>query len=128
MADECTINDTVIITQGEKAEFDMFLERPNTLPRPYPLTNFTKFKLCLPKTDGNWLEITEVANANGSQIDKTGDDVSGQLHVIVGKVDTALLQSGYQQDVCLSWDNAGETNTKKKNLKKFLNVEECPCA
>jgi hypothetical protein len=34
--------DIIIVTQGEKAEFDIFLEKASCYPRPIDLTDFDK--------------------------------------------------------------------------------------
>ena len=118
----------LIITLGEKATFSIFLENKLTLPRPIDLTNFDKFVVCLPLAAGGFLEITEVANANGSVADKGGtSDLLGQIDVTVGEVDTALLKEGFGQDVDIEWDNATTPNPKRKRLHKVLNVEGFNC-
>lgn len=117
----------VIITQGEIATFDIFLEKASGLPRPIDLTNFDTFKVCLPLETGDFLVLTEVANANGSVVAKVSPDTNGQINVIVNSVDTALLKVGFGQDIDIEWDNSGTPNTKRKKLQKALNVEDSNC-
>lgn len=45
--------------------------------------------LSLKQTDGDFLEVTEAANANGSVLTPT--DASGKLAVVLAGADTALL-------------------------------------
>lgn len=119
--------DLIIITQGEIANFDIFLEKASGFPRPIDLTNFDTFKVCLPLASGEYLVITQVANANGSVVSKVSPDTNGQLNVIVNSVDTALLKSGFAQDIDIEWDNAITPNTKRKKIQKVLNVETSNC-
>jgi hypothetical protein len=116
----------IIITKGEKAEFDIFLEKASGFPRPIDLTNFDKFKLCL-ETESGVLEITEVANANGSSITKVSPDVLGQLKIVLGSADTINLREGFGQDMDIEWDNSVTPAPKRKRLHKSLNVEASLC-
>lgn len=116
----------VIITKGEKAEFDLFLEK-KTLPRCFDLTNFDEFKLCFPTMSGTPLEITHVVNVNGSSVDKVAPDLLGQIKVILGTVDTLKLKADFAQDIDLEWDNSITPNPKRKRLHKILNVDDFIC-
>ena len=113
----------IIITQGEKAEFDIFLEKENAFPRSVDLTNFTKFAAHFPGS-ASPVSITETPNANGSKIEKVSPDLLGQLKVTLEPADTALLNEGFGQDICIEWDTVAEDNPKRKRLHKALNVEE----
>lgn len=117
----------VIITQGEIANFDIFLEKASGFPRPIDLTNFDTFKVCLPLESGSYLTLSEVANANGSVVSKVSPDTNGQINVIVNSVDSALLKVGFGQDISVEWDNSITPNTKRKNIQKVLNVESFNC-
>lgn len=117
----------VIITQGEIANFDIFLEKASGFPRPIDLTNFDTFKVCLPLESGSVLTVTEVANANGSVAAKVAPDTNGQINVVLGAADTAALRVGFGQDISIEWDNSTVANTKRKNLQKALNVEAFAC-
>jgi hypothetical protein len=119
----CVNEDIIIVTHGEKAEFSLFLEK-NTLPRPYDLTNFDKFKATFLKSDETYLTITETDNANGSSIKKVSPDVLGQLDVILGPDDATALMPEYNLDIDLEWDKASTPNKKRKRVHKILNVEE----
>ena len=114
----------IIVTRGEKAEFDIFLEKENAFPRPVDLTNYEKFAAHFIKEDGDCLSVTEVANANGSSIQKVSPDLLGQLKVILGPNDTSFLKVGYAQDIDIEWDTAAEDSPKRKRLHKALNVED----
>jgi hypothetical protein len=118
----------IIITQGEIATFDIFLEKKSGFPRPIDLTNFDTFKVCLPLTSGDFLTLTEVANANGSVVAKVSPDTNGQINVIVNSVDTLLLNPGFAQDIDIEWDNSITPNTKRKKIEKALNIVESNCA
>lgn len=117
----------IIITQGEIANFDIFLEKASGFPRPIDLTNFDTFKVCLPLSNGEYLVLSEVANANGSVVSKVAPDTNGQINVIVNSVDTANLNPAFAQDIDIEWDNATTPNTKRKKIQKILNVETSNC-
>lgn len=117
----------IIITQGEYAEFDIFLEKESGLPRPIDLTDYDLFTLCLPTESGDCLNISQTENANGSSVVKVSPDVLGQLHVTLGPVDSAALKCGFGQDMDLEWDISGEDKPKRKRLDKALNVSESCC-
>lgn len=123
----CDTEEIIIITQGEIANFDIFLEKASGFPRAIDLTNFDKFKVCLPLESGSYLILTQVANANGSVVTKVSPDTNGQLNVIVNSVDTALLKANFAQDIDIEWDNATVANTKRKKIQKVLNVETSNC-
>jgi hypothetical protein len=113
----------IIITRGEKVEFDIFLEK-TTLPRPFDLTNFDLFKVVLPTSSGTPLVLTETINANGSIVEKITPDVLGHLKVTIFPEDSALLEPAFGQDIDLEWDNDASPNTKRKRLHKVLHVED----
>jgi hypothetical protein len=117
-------DELIIITRGEKATFDIFLEKKNSFPRPVDLTNFDAFKVCLPLDAGGFLEITDTVNANGSIVTQTGSPLLGQLNVVVGSADSLLLKGGFGQDIDVEWDNVATPNPKRKRINKALNVEE----
>lgn len=121
-------NDTVVvITVGEKAEFDIFLEK-ESFPRCVDLTTFDKFKVCLPTEEGTPLEITEIVNANGSIVAKISGGTYGQLKVTLGVVDTNLLKVEFGQDIDIEWDIDASPGPKRKRLHKALNVEDSNCS
>lgn len=116
----------IIITQGEKAVFDIYLEKEYGFPRPVDLTNFDEFKCCI-ETESGVLELTEVANANGSIIEKIAPDVLGHLRVTIFPLDTTNLKAGYSQNIDIQWDNSLSPGPKRKRLYKALNVESSLC-
>jgi len=120
------INLLTVITRGEKAEFDIFLEN-ETFPRSKDITAFDKFKACFPTEGGTPLVITEVTNANGSSITKVDGGTYGQLKVVLGPQDSLLLKVDPAQDIDIEWDIAASPAPKRKRLSRDLNVEDSIC-
>jgi hypothetical protein len=117
----------IIITTGEKAIFDIFLEK-DSFPRCVDLTGFDKFTVCLPLDAGGFLELTEIINANLSIVALIGGGTYGQLKVTVGPLDTKNLKIGFAQDIDIQWDVAATPAPNRKRLNKALNVEMSNCA
>lgn len=115
---------SVRLVQGENAEFTIKLR--DSVGDPFDLTNFNKFKICLPGLNGK-IEISEVANANLSIAAITGDDILGKILVTLKAADTLLLSIGERQDIGLIIDNAGTPNPRAKNFDGSLSVEASPC-
>lgn len=113
----------IVITTGEDAEFDIYLT--NTQGRPIDLTAYDEFKFCVP-TDAGILTLTNVANANGSIIEKVAPDVLGHLKVTIDRLDTANLSQVYGQDFDIEWGITGG-DRKRKKVAKALNVEGSLC-
>lgn len=114
----------LFITRGEKAIFDIFLEKKDGLPRPVDLTNFDTFAASFPLETGSYLIITQVPNAAGSVIDKVSPDVLGQIKITLGPDDTQLLRTRLSQDLDIEWDNSVTPNTRRKRLTNILSIED----
>jgi len=114
----------IVITQGEKAEFDVFLKNENG--RPFDLTSFNTFKVCL-DTGGVSLTVTQVANGNGSVVSKVSPDVLGNLRVVVGPVDCETLKVGDLTDIGIELDNSVTPNKKRLIIEKGLLVKPFDC-
>lgn len=114
----------IVITQGEKAEFDVFLKNENG--RPFDLTAFNTFIVCLHK-DGATLSITQAANVNGSVVSKIAPDVLGNLRVVVGPVDSESLKVGDLTDIGIELDNSVTPNKKRLIIEKGLLVQPFDC-
>ena len=116
-----------IVTQGEKAEFPIYLD--NRLDgRPFDLTNFDEFTLKLPLVSGSndYLSITQSANANGSSVVKTTPNECGRLDVTLGAADTQNLNPEFNQDMFLELNNSGTPNPKRIKLERALHVNDFP--
>ena len=116
---------SVTITQGQQKVFKLNIRTSDGAP--YDLTNFTKYTVCLPLNSGN-LDITEVANANGSVVALSGNAEAGTLEVTVNFNDTATLKTGERQDIGVKINNAGDTNPQPLAGEGLLNVKADPCA
>lgn len=114
----------ITITQGEKAEFEIFLKNENG--RPLDLTGFDKFLVCL-QTDGTALSITETINANGSIVEKVAPDVLGILKVTVAPTDSDTLRLAELTDIGLELDNVATPNKKRLIIEKGLLVQAFDC-
>ena len=110
----------IVITQGEKAEFDIFLKNENG--RPFDLTAFNTFKVVLDK-DGTNLTLTQVANGNGSVVAKISPDVLGNLRVTVGPTDSNTLKLGELTNLGIELDNSSTPNKKRLIIEKGLLVQ-----
>lgn len=109
------------ITRGEKKTFTIKIRDQNG--DAFDLTNFPNYKVCLPLMEGtNKLEITNVANANGSIVSLLGAATQGKLQVVVGFVDTDLLQEGEGQDIGVVLNTVAEDDPRPKNGSGVLNV------
>src|SRR3990172_4159356 len=113
------------ITKGEDAVFTIKLR--NEFNDPFNLTNYDKFQVCLPKTDGSFLNITDVANINGSVVEIIGDPLLGKLQVTVDEVDTATLRVDERVDVDIELDNLAMPSPRRKRLKNVLTVVSSVC-
>jgi hypothetical protein len=94
---------------------------------PYDLSSFDKYKACFALDAGGALELTEVANGNGSIVELLGVAQEGKLKITINSVDTALLKDGAKQDIGLELDNATTPSPLRKNLKDILIVEQSLC-
>ena len=117
-----SIDKVIVVTKGEKAEFDIFLVDKDA--RPVDLTGFDKFRWAVEADSGQPLQITQVANVNGSSIVLVAPAVLGHLKVTLGKVDTALLKASFGQDMDIEWDVTATPAPKRKRIHKGLNVED----
>jgi hypothetical protein len=113
------------VTQGENKVFTVKLRDANG--DPFDLTSFTKYKVCLPLTGGVKLEVTEVANANGSVVALLGNAILGKIEVTLNFNDTASLNEGERQDIGIVLNNAGDTDPRSKNAEAVLNVSAAVC-
>lgn len=112
------------ITQGQTKVFTIKLRDKDG--DPYDISGFDQFKVCLPQNGGGALDITEVANANGSVV----TDVSGlatKLQVTVNYLDSETLQIGERQDIGLVLNNSGTPNPTPQNFPGELNVKASIC-
>jgi hypothetical protein len=114
-----------LITQGENAVFTIKLRDEEG--DPFDLTAYDKFSVCMPKSDGDTLEVTEVANANGSIVTVLGDALLGKLQVAVKSGDTSDLLADERLDIGVKIDVAASPDPRIKTLKNVLTVEENPC-
>ena len=119
-------DDVIVITRGEKAVINIFLEKPDSFPRPVDLTDFDEFEACFLNTiSGDPLVVTHVANANGSIIEKVSPDVLGQLKVTLEPTDTLLFEaSDVTQDIDIQWNNSITPNKKRKRLYKVIMIDD----
>ena len=115
---------SVTVVQGQQKVFKVRLRTADD--DPYDLTAFTKYKVCLPLSSGT-LEITEVANGNGSVVALSGAAEAGILEVTLNFNDSANLKVGERQDIGVQIDNAGETNPQPIPGAGLLNVKAAIC-
>jgi len=113
------------ITQGENKVFE--IEVLDEDDRPFDLTLFTKFKVCLPLVGGTLITLTEVANTNGSVVAVLGNPLLGILQVTLNFADSATLLVGQGQAIGTVLDNAGNTDPRPKLTENILNVLASPC-
>jgi len=114
------------ITQGENKTFTITLRDKDG--NPFDLSNFSKFKVCLPLENDAKLTLTELINGNGSIVAILGSPLLGKLEVTVNFLDTLNLKPGANQDIGVVLDNAGNTDPRPKNGLGVLTVEDAVCA
>ena len=112
------------ITKGETKVFTVKVRDQNG--DPFDLTNFDKFKVCLPNIAGTQ-DVTEVASANGSVTAISGSPLLGKIQVTLNYLDTTNLSEGTGQNIGLVVDNAMTPNPRPKNTDGALNVYPAVC-
>lgn len=117
--------DKVTVIQGENIVFTIKLR--DSEGDPFSLASFNKYKVCLPGADGTPIEVTEVANANGSIVTVDGNNILGRLQVQLTAVDTALLLVEERTDIDLEIDNAGSPAPRKAKFRNVLTVLDSLC-
>jgi len=116
---------SVNITRGENKTFTITIRDQDG--DPFDLTNFDQYKVCLPLT-ATHLDITEIANANGSVTTLLGSAVLGKIQVYVNYVDTALLKIGERQDIGVLLNNSTTPNPRGQTNTGVLNVKAAICS
>lgn len=117
------VKEKIIITKGEKAVFSVYLMSNG---RPFDLTSFDEFKICI-DGDADVIEVSQTANAAGSVVEKVSPDVLGHLKVTLFPVDTLNLREGFGQDADIEIDNSSSPAPKRRRLHKALNVQGSLC-
>lgn len=120
------VKQVTVINKGEEAEFDVFLEN-ETFPRSMDITSFDAFKACFITDSGTPLVVTQIANLNGSSITKVDGGTYGQLKVVLGPLDSALLKAGPGEDLEIVRDVIASPAPKHERLHRVLNIEESIC-
>jgi len=116
--------DKVTIIQGENSSFTVKLRDGNG--DPFDVTAFDKFKICLQGANAP-IEITEVANVNGSIVTLGGNSILGLLTVQIKSQDTLLLLEEERMDIDLELNNAATPNPRRAKFKNVLTVLSSLC-
>ena len=104
------------ITQGEYVELTLKLIDPQTT-RPFDLTGYNRFKVCIPSDSGH-IEITHTANANGSVVEISGDEILGEILAKFYPTDSALFKTDTELNVSLEIYKT--TDSPAKPLRKVF--------
>lgn len=91
------------IVKGEAKEIIIILE--DELGGRLDLSPYDQFKVCLSGVD-----ITEVANANGSVVTKNGSDDLGELLASYNPPDTEAMQTGANQEMQIELSSSTNAN------------------
>jgi len=114
------------ITRGENKVFTIRAKDKNG--DAFDLTNFDQVKVCLPLEGDSKLEVTEVANANGSVAEIQTPLSDGKIQVTLNYVDSETLKVADGQNIGVILNNAATPNPKPQNGEGVLNVKPNPCA
>ena len=110
--------------QGAKIEFELAIVDEND--RPVDTTVYDEFKVCI-KADTN-LEVSQVANANGSVMTKVGSAECGIFNVLINPADTANLEAKERQDIEFRMSEAADpTNIVGEVFEDKLTVKKSNC-
>ena len=112
------------VVRGEEVKFDIFLYDEDG--RPFPLTAYDDFKVCLKKKTGV-LEVTHVANANGSVVAKQAPDELGHLQVTIKAADSLDLKADRTSDIQLVLSNQATPAPRIKVFENALSVLDPVC-
>lgn len=104
------------ITQGEYVELTLKLIDPQT-SRPFDLTGYNRFKVCIPSDSGH-VEITHTANANGSIVEKSANDLLGEIIAKFYPTDSNLFKTDSELNVALEIYKS--TDSPIKPLRKVF--------
>ena len=113
------------IVQGSTRNLTLRLRDDND--DPIDLTSYDKFKVCLTKSDGTNLEITEIATANGSIVSVLGSPLIGKLDVLIKADDSEDLKTGSRQTIYVEWDIAASPDPQRSVVENILEVEAFDC-
>jgi len=120
------MSDKVTIIQGENAVFTIKLR--DSEGDPIDLTPYDKYKVCLPTdTSGGSLDVSEVANGNGSIVTVDGDNLLGKLQIQIKAADTLSLLEEERMSIDLELDNAGTPAPKRAKFQNVLTVLSSLC-
>lgn len=115
---------SVNITRGENKTITIKLRDQDG--DPFDMSGFDEFTVCFP-TEGDPLEITQVANTNGSVTTKiTGETFQG-LTVVLKAADSANLKVGERQDIGVILNNNATPNPRSETFERVLNVKAGLC-
>ena len=114
------------IIKGGTKEF--FVELFDEDDRPFDLTAFDEFKVCFPN-DGSPVEVSEVANANGSVVALEGNALLGVLKVTLNGVDSATLEVDERTplDIELNKSGGGADVPIRERFDNAVNVIDSSC-
>jgi len=116
----------ITIDRGEKKIFEIDFRLKTG--RPFDLTGFDRFKVCLPIGSGSKVELTDVANANGSIVEILGNAILGILKVTVGPDDTLKLVADQRLYIDVEIDKSATPGPIRERFLDALNVTESVCS
>lgn len=120
------IDEVIEGVKGGKLEFEIALVDENG--RPVDTTVYDAFKVCVKLTASTALEISQVANGNGSVMTKVGAPEIGVFKVQINPVDTAGLLVAERQDIDFEMkETADATNIIRTVFKDRLSVFKTSC-
>ena len=106
------------VTQGEEIIITIKLDNEDT-GRPFDLTGYDEFKVCLPAEDGTSVEITETA-VSGAVVEVIADPLLGEIQATFSAASGLSSLIKTEDELELSLEIAKSTDSPSKPLRKVF--------
>ena len=114
-------DEIVSAIQGGKIEFELSLVDENG--RPVSTAAYDQYRVGISIDSSTTLEISQVANANGSVMTKVGSAECGIFNVLINPADSATLGTGDRQDIDFEMsEQADPTNVIRETFPDRLEI------
>jgi len=91
-------------------------------------TSYDEFRICIKIDSSTKLEVSEVANGNGSIMSKQGSAEKGVFDVVINPADTLLLKAKERQNIDFEMSEAADPNNVRREVfKDRLTILESSC-
>lgn len=114
------MDDMITITKGEKAFFTIYVVTNDEHELPINITDYTKLKVSILKTDDEYLLLSET-DSGGSIVAKKTPNELGAIEVTIMPDKTNLLKESDALDIDVELDEASPAPLRRR-LVKVLQV------